>query len=78
MFPSCMDSVLAAETDTEIYQLVANKYSRLQWPKFPWYELACLLVNSSCEDAQLEYGFDGFIIAHFPRDSDGEIEREKE
>ena len=35
-------------------------------------------MNSGCEDAQLEYGFDGFIIAHFPRDSDGEIERERE
>ena len=34
-------------------------------------------MNSGCEDAQLEYGFDGFIIAHFPRDSDGEIERER-
>ena len=29
MFLSCMDSVLAAEIDTEVYQLVANKYSRL-------------------------------------------------
>ena len=35
-------------------------------------------MNSGCEDAQVEYGFDGFIIAHFPRDSDGEIERERE
>ena len=34
-------------------------------------------MNSGCEDAQVEYGFDGFIIAHFPRDSDGEIERER-
>ena len=24
------------------------------------YELVCLLVNSGCEDVQLEYGFDGF------------------
>ena len=29
------------------------------------YELACLLVKSGCEDVQLEYGFDGFIITHF-------------
>ena len=29
------------------------------------YELVCLLVKSGCEDVQLEYGFDGFIITHF-------------
>ena len=29
------------------------------------YELVCLLVNSGCEDVQLKYGFDDFIITHF-------------
>ena len=59
---SCMDSALAAEIDTEIYQLVASKSSRLCWPKFHLrlvgtVKLVCTLCEFWWWKVQLGYGY---------------------
>ena len=66
-----VDSVQVGEIDTEVYQLVANKYSRLCWPKVPlrlwWYGTNLLvflwiLVRSAL---RIWICLDLFFLIHF-------------